>query len=225
MPKLKGFTKPKVISLWKSDKFENRFPEISVSGRPTDVFAACLSYDLLIPVNGKAKKSLDIFEETILRMVKLKRSTPSELADVLCLEKDLINFILIRMRESGMLKDNQTVSEKGDELLNFQSSLRTEMETIQGKMFVIKKTGLVLPYIHIGEFQSESVVDFDQKTITFEFGSIGDHDSVKGSRINDWAVDKIPPQVLDARTVKKAILTYNKIAKAKNMDEINLCQD
>ena len=105
--------KPKVISVCKTDKFENRFLNISKMKKPLDIFLECKSYDLEIPIKGKAKRELDIFEETILRMVLLKKCLIPELAETLCLKKDLVNFIILRMIESGLLDDNQTVSEKG----------------------------------------------------------------------------------------------------------------
>ena len=78
-------SKPKVISVFKTDKFENRFLNVSMMGKPLDLFLECKSYDLEIPIKGKAKRELDIFEETILRMVMLKKCPVSELAETLCL--------------------------------------------------------------------------------------------------------------------------------------------
>ena len=161
--------KPKVISVFKTDRFENRFLNVSMMGKPVDLFLECRSYDLEIPIKGKAKRELDIFEETILRMVMLKKCPVSELAETLCLKKDLVNFIILRMIESGLLEDTQTVSTKGKELLDVQSHIREEIETVQGKMFVVKKTGLILPFVHIGEFQSESVDDFDPNSLSIGF--------------------------------------------------------
>ena len=86
--------KPKVISVFKTDKFESRFLNVPMIGKQVDFFVECKSYDLEIPVNGKSKRGLDIFEETVLRMVDLKKCSVDELADILCLKKDLVNFIL-----------------------------------------------------------------------------------------------------------------------------------
>ena len=105
--------KPKVISLIRADKIDNIFLNTAIIGRPADIFIQCASYDLKIPTNIRESRSLDIFEETILRMLSVKKCTVSELADVMCLEKDLVNFILIRLQEKGLLEDKFTISEAG----------------------------------------------------------------------------------------------------------------
>lgn len=217
--------KPKVISVFKTDKFENRFLNISMMGKPVDIFLECKSYDLELPIKGKTKRELDIFEETILRMVLLKKCPIPELAETLCLKKDLVNFIILRMIESGLLEDNQTVSAKGRKLLDVQSQIREEIETVQGKMFVIKKTGLILPYIHIGEFQSEAVDDFDPNSITIGFGTVGNYRRIYGKCVRDTDFERRVDSVLDTRIVKKAIKTFNKIASAQNRLTIQLSEE
>lgn len=217
--------KPKVISVFKTDRFDSRFLNVSLIGKPVDLFVECKSYDLEIPVNGKSKKELDIFEETILRMVDLKTCSVGELADILCMKSDLVNFILIRLTEGGLLENNQTVSEKGKEMLNLQARQRREVEYLQGKLFVIKKTGLVLPYIHIGEFQSESVDEADAGTITLGYGSAGNYHRVRGGRLRNSDYEQRTDSILDSRVLRKSIKTFNKLALAKNMSDINLCEE
>ena len=218
-------SKPKVISVFKTDKFENRFLNVSMMGKPLDLFLECKSYDLEIPIKGKAKRELDIFEETILRMVMLKKCPVSELAETLCLKKDLVNFIVLRMIENGLLENPQTVSTKGKDLLDVQSHMREEIETVQGKIFVIKKTGLILPFVHIGEFQSEAVDDFDLNSITIGFGTVGNYRRIYGKCIRNTDFERCADSVLDTRIVKKTIKTFNKIALAQNRSIIQLSEE
>lgn len=217
--------KPKVISVFQTDKFESRFLNVPMIGKPVDFFVECKSYDLEIPVNGKSKRKLDIFEETVLRMVDLKKCSIGELADILCLKKDLVNFILIRLIESGLLENNQTVSEKGKEMLNTQAQVRNEVEYLQGKLFVIKKTGLILPYIHVGEFQSESVDDCDASTITLGYGSAGNYHKVRGRCLRNSDYERRVDSILETRVLRKSIKTFNKLALVRNMSTIDLCEE
>lgn len=217
--------KPKVISLFKLDKFENRFLNVQMIGKPVDFFVECKSYDMEIPVNSKRKKELDIFEETILRMVNIKKCSPAELADVLCLKKDLVNFILIRLKESGILEDNQTLSERGKEILDLQENIRSEVKYIQGKLFVIKKTGLILPYIHVGEFQSESVDEFNPSSITLGYGSAGKYKRVYGRCLRNSDYEKRADSRIDTRVLKRTIKSFNKIALAQNKEIIDLNEE
>ncbi|MCD7826419.1 MAG: hypothetical protein LUH14_10755 [Clostridiaceae bacterium] len=173
-------------------------------------------------MNSQSKKELDIFEETILKLVPLKQCSAGELADFLCLKKDLVNFILIRLTEKGLLEDNQTISEKGKELLDIQKKNRKELEYQQGKLFMIKKTGMILPYVHIGEFQSEYVEGIDASSLWLGYGSAGNHFTVKGSYIKNKEYEKQVSNRLSQGIVKKTIRTYNKIAKTQGIMPISL---
>lgn len=217
-------SKPKVISLFQTEQFESRFLNVPIIGRAVDVFVECLSYDIKIPVNVLKARELDIFEEAILRMIKLKKCSANDLSSILCLEKDLVKFIVIRLVENGLLKDETTISQEGIELLNYQSQLKKEVEYVYGKIFVFKQTGLVLPYIHVGEFQSEAVDDSNASTITIGFGSAGQYRTIKGKRIKCSNYEKAQKN-LSANVVKKAINLFNNIASNRSHEQINLSNE
>ena len=216
--------KPKVISIFQTEQYENRFLNVPIIGREVDVFVECLSYDIEIPVDVAKARELDIFEEAILRMIKLKKCSANDLSGILCLEKDLVKFITIRLVENGLLKDETTISQKGIELLSYQSELKKEVEYVYGKIFVIKQTGLILPYIHVGEFQSEAVDDSNASTITIGFGSAGQYRTIKGKRIKCSDYEKARKN-LSANVVKKTINTFNNIAANRSRDQINLSNE
>lgn len=232
--------KPKVLSMFKLDKFENRFLNVQMIGKPVDLFVECKSYDIEIPINSQKKKELDIFEETILRMVALKKyivddipdsnsnraMSPEEvLSNILCLKKDLVNFILIRLIESGLLEDKQTISDAGKQMLQLQDEIRKEVQFVQGKVFMIKKTGLILPYIHIGEFQSESVDEFTNNSITLGYGSAGNYRRVYGKCLRNSDFEKRSDSRIDNRVLKRTIKNFNRIAKAQNLPVIDLNEE
>lgn len=216
--------KPKVISLFKLDKYDNRFLDIPIMGKPVDIFLECITYDLKIPVNGKRERLLDIFEETILKMINLKKCTKDEISDILCLPKDLINFILIRLCENGYLKDMFTLTEKGQEIINLQESQKSEIEYIYGKIFMIKKTRKILPYIHIGEFVSEDVIENTFNDITVGYGSAGNLKKVYGKCIRNNDYDKIE-SILNQRIIKKTISIFNKLCTNKGKETIGFNQN
>lgn len=216
--------KPKVISLFQTEQYENRFMNVSIIGRAVDIFVECLSYDIEIPVNVTKARELDIFEEAILRMIKLKKCSAEDLSSILCLEKDLVKFIIIRLMENGLLDDERSISQKGLQLLSYQSELKKEVEYMYGKIFVIKQTGLILPYIHIGEFQSESVDDSNASTITIGFGSAGQYRTIKGKRIKCTNYENAQKS-LSTIVVKKAINTFNNIAANRAHAQISLSNE
>ena len=216
--------KPKVISLFQTEQYENRFLNVSIIGRAVDIFVECLSYDIEIPVNVTKARELDIFEEAILRMIKLKKCSAEDLSSILCLEKDLVKFIIIRLMENGLLDEERSISQKGLQLLSYQSELKKEVEYMYGKIFVIKQTGLILPYIHIGEFQSESVDDSNASTITIGFGSAGQYRTIKGKRIKCTNYENAQKS-LSTIVVKKAINTFNNIAANRTQAQISLSNE
>lgn len=216
--------KPKVISLLRTDKMNNLFLNVPMLGRPTDVFVQCASYDLKLPVNGQETRVLDIFEETVLRMLKVKKCTVSELADILCLEKDLVNFIIIRLQEKGLLEDKYTLSNAGERQLDLQKSLREEIEYQTAKLFIVNGCDVVLPYVYVGDFISEDIVEFSPSKITLGFGSVGDQKKVTGSCIRgkkDGSKMSVLPQV----TIKNGIKKFNRLADKRKKDKIVLADD
>ena len=217
-------SKPKVISLFQNEQYENRFINVSIIGRAVDIFVECLSYDIEIPVNVPMARELDIFEEAILRMIKLKKCSANDLSNILCLEKDLIKFIIIRLVENGLLDDERNISQNGLQLLNCQLESKKKVEYVYGKIFVIKQTGLILPYIHVGEFQSESVDDSNASTITIGFGTAGQYRTIKGKRIKCSNYENAQRN-LSATVVKKAINTFNNIAANRSQSQINLSNE
>ena len=217
-------SKPKVISLFQNEQYENRFINVSIIGRAVDIFVECLSYDIEIHVNVPMTRELDIFEEAILRMIKLKKCSANDLSNILCLEKDLIKFIIIRLVENGLLDDERNISKKGLQLLNCQLESKKKVEYVYGKIFVIKQTGLILPYIHVGEFQSESVDDSNASTITIGFGTAGQYRTIKGKRIKCSNYENAQRN-LSATVVKKAINTFNNIAANRSQSQINLSNE
>lgn len=216
-------SKPRVISLFRQMDFADRFPGIRLIGSPVDFFVECKSYDLEIPVNGERKKELDLFEEAVLRMVQIKKCSPKKLADILCLELDLVHFILIRLKENGLLVDNQTISEKGEEILKQQAKMKSETEFVQGKLFLITKTEMILPYIHVGEFESEPVDAFDSSCVTLGYGSAGGPQKIQGRRL--YGDRSQMPGRIDTRVLRKKILLFNRIAAAQNQESIPLNEE
>lgn len=216
--------KPRVISLLKTDKMNNLFLNVPMLGRPMDVFVQCAGYDLKLPVNGQKTRVLDIFEETVLRMLKVKKCGVLELADVLCLEKDLVHFIIIRLQEKGLLEDKYTLSDAGRQQLDLQKSLSEEVEYQSAKIFIVKGCDVILPYVYVGNFVSEDIVDFNPTGITLGFGSAGNQKKVAGSCIRGKNGES-RMAVLPQMTIKNAVRKYNRLAEKRKRDGIVLASD
>lgn len=151
---------PKVFSLFKTKSYEEIFPSVSILGRKVDFFLECSSYDVIIPVRVRGKRKLDIFEEAVLKLVAFKPTNVKDMADILCLTPDLVNFIIIRLQEKKLLQENgKDLTEQGKAYLNVDEKVSDEnnLEYVQAKVFVLNQTGKVLPYVHKGEFITDTI--------------------------------------------------------------------
>lgn len=215
---------PKVISLFKNKKYTDCFPGISILGEPTNLFIQCVAYDLQIPVRGISSRYLNIFEEAVLRLTRLKGYNPDVLAETLALEKDLINFILACLKEKGFLDESLGLTHSGIDILNMQAEGKKEGRQIQGRLFLLKKVDQILPYIHIGEFQSEKVVDVTARQLTLGYGNIGNLSLVPGIRLRNTDLTVFKDTRLPQNRLQKAIISYNRLLSHANLKPINFRQ-
>ena len=216
---------PKVISLFRQEQFEDRFPEIPILGKPTNLFVECISYDVLIPVSGVPVRFLNIFEEVVLRMVRLSIASIDELADILCLDKDLVWFILNCLQEKGLLDEKFCLMNEGKRLLIQNDEQKIQTEQIQGKVFVLKKTGQILPYIHIGEFQSEKVDERNATTLVLGYGTAGNSRTVKGVLVRNTDYESATSSRLSTQQLREAVFRFNRLMILQNRQKIDFCQN
>lgn len=207
----------KVFSLFKLNRFENIFPSISIIGRTVDLFIECQTYDLMIPYSNNDYRVIDIFEETILRVLNYKSCESEEISELICLPLDLVNLILIRLKENGYLNENFKLTDKAYEVLNTQNNAKQKLKYTTGKIFVIKKTGYILPYIHIGKFITENVVETSSSTFVLGYGTPGKPINVKGDYIRSNVEQGVR---LNQNDYNKALKNFNKLLAAKGQKTI-----
>lgn len=203
-----------VFSLFEDSGYEELFPNVRLLGNAVDYFIQCNTYEVLVPSQSVAEQCLDIFEDAVLKLLDYKPYTKEEMEKTLCLSKDIISFIRIRLRELGLLeKDEFTVSELGK---NYLSGIADKNESViyrQAKMFVIKDTGEILPYVHYGELEYANVKKTSKNVTEIEYGSTGRPIIISGRNI--WA--KTPHgasggKMLRPNDIKDALFLYNKIS-------------
>lgn len=202
------------FSLFEDSRYEEMFPNVRLLGNAVDYFIQCNTYEVLVPSQSVTEQSLDIFEDAVLKLLDYKPYTKEEMAETLCLPKDIICFIRIRLRELGLLeKDEFTVSELGKNYLSGLASKNASVIYRQAKLFVIKDTGEILPYVHYGELEYANVKKSSKSITNIEYGSAGRPIIISGTNI--WA--KTPQgalggKMLRTNDIKEALLLYNKIS-------------
>ena len=203
-----------VFSLFEDSRYEELFPNVRLLGNAVDYFIQCNTYEVLVPSQSTTEQCLDMFEDAVLKLLDYKPYTKEEMAETLCLPKDIISFIRIRLRELGFLeKDEFTVSELGKNYINGLDSKGTSVVYKQAKLFVIKDTGEILPYVHYGELEYANVKKSTKRVTNIEYGSAGRPIIISG--INIWS--KTPQGALDGKMlkssdIKDALFLYNKIS-------------
>lgn len=200
---------PKVFSLFHESNYVNIFPKIRMLGRSYNIFLQCYSYDVIIPVTEQQEHLLNIFEETVLKMLNYKACSSSEIAETLCMNKDLINFIIIRLRELGLIDDKYSLSERGKSLLNEYKKNTKEIKYIPGRVFINKDTNEILPYIHVGEFICEDVIECSYGYIKVANGNTGNSRTYTGKYLRKKCDFRpIQPKQVELR---KLLRSYNMI--------------
>lgn len=218
---------PKVFSLFKTKSYAECFPNISVLGRKVDFFLECSSYDVILPVKVKVDSKLDIFEEAVLKLIAYKTTTAVEMADILCLTPDLINFIIIRLQEMELIQDNgRDLTETGKRYICIDEKITDDanVEFAQAKVFVIKQTGEILPYIQKGELISDPIENIQGSFLTVEYGTVGNPIRIKGKILRQKRSDK-KKGMLQSSSIRIAIDKYNRIIQENlNFDSIEYAQ-
>lgn len=226
---MKGVTdvnRPKVLSLFSNKehtKYRNYnecFSMINVINEK-DVFIPCYAYDVNIYVSKEKNLILDIFEETILRIAScIKINDVQNIAKIICLDKDFVKFVCMRLKEKDYLNDDYTINEHGKEILNNNKNLTEDVDEIMAQIFTIQFTGEMLPYVHIGEINYEQIDNYSKNKITIICGSQGNPSKVVGNHLYDESNNSNSPN-LDRFTIQNLIRDYNKFAKnSKNFELI-----
>lgn len=203
-----------IFSLFEDSRYEELFPNVRLLGNVVDYFVQCNTYEVLVPSLAVMEQRLDIFEDAVLKLLDYKPYTKEEMAVTLCLSKDIVSFIRIRLKELGLLeKDEYTVSELGKNYLSGLASKNANVVYRQAKLFVIKDTGEILPYVHYGELEYANVKKSSKSITNIEYGSAGKPTVISGANI--WA--KTPRgalggKMLKSNDMKQALFLYNKIS-------------
>jgi len=219
---------PKVFSLFKTKNYAECFPNISVLGKKVDFFLECSSYDVILPVKVKGDSKLDVFEEAVLKLIAYKTTTSEDMADILCLTPDLINFIIIRLQEMDLLKDNgRDLTDQGKKYIRVDEKISDDanVEFAQAKVFVINQTGEILPYIQKGELISDPIDNIQGSLLTVEYGTVGNPIRIKGKILRQNRGDK-KKGMLQSSAIRAAIDKYNRIVRENiNFDSIEYAQE
>lgn len=168
-------TRPKILSLSQS------LSGIDIAAKQ-DILWPCHAYSISIPQKKKSK--LNIFEETVLKMIAVESGDTKKLATILCIKEELVSFIQNRLVQLDLLTERFDLTDIGKELVTiWQNKAGDDLEYITATVFVDLLSGNTLPYLHIGEIAFSSIKEIKTDKITFEKGSSGQSRKVCARKI------------------------------------------
>ena len=201
--------RPKVIS------FNQSLGGLNIAAEQ-NILWPCHAFNISIP--QKKKSSLNMFEETVLKITEVESGDTRKIADVLCLNEDtngketteLISFIQNRLHNLGLLDGRYELSKDGKKLLESgRNSSEENVEYVAGTVFVDLHSGKLLPYIHDGNLKHEKITSIDGDFITVEIGSTGKANSQR-CRLIRPVKDSFWKTVPDSNDIIRGIREFKK---------------
>jgi predicted transcriptional regulator len=143
---------------------------INISAKQ-NILLPCYMFTISVP--KEESKSLDIINETILRLCEYEKN-PNRIADFCCIDKELVKFIQDRLYHSEYLTEKYELSSKGKKLLDEleeskQKELEYEAATILFDLVsgnVVKKifrNNAIDRYVAFGEETEKDVIFYTER--------------------------------------------------------------
>jgi len=173
--------------------------------REQDILWPCLAFSISIP--QKKKNNLDIFEETVLRLSQLEPGGTAAIAELTCLELDLVFFIQNRLHHLGLLDERHFISIKGSALMDdWENPPPGDDEYVTATVFMDQFSRKLLSYLHTSRLEYSKVVSHEGTLVSF-FRKPADDRPVRARLIRYQAAErKTPPR---ADEIIRAVKNYS----------------
>ena len=210
----------KVLSLFGSKNINSLFEDIELLGKPKDVFYEVQSYNILVSVYQDNDEKSNIFEETILKLLKIKELSIEKISEKLCLEKAFTKYLVESLEIKGLIDEEMKVTSSGRNLLESYNTDERKIEQKLFKIFVDIRSKQILPFIYtdIENFETELIENETKDRLEIKVGNKTDETIIKGRKIIFDGEDVFGIESFD---VIKAIKKYNRIAEKTTYSKIN----
>lgn len=204
----------KIISLFGKKSYAEKFPMLPLIYEE-NLFLECRSNDVCIPIIEAPPDSLNIFEETILRLSGLFGKSVKEISEHSCLEIDFVQAICFTLRQRNFLNDNNVITDAGKDYLN-HTTFSKSCEEKAIRVLTLPDTGILLSPI-LQDFNSEYEGFFDGKKLVM---TIDSHDIGKAKPLKGF-FKSVPKEKINynrsiyVHDLKKIIREYNRTNNKK----------
>jgi hypothetical protein len=197
----------KIFSIFKGKRYTTLFPNIDTVAEHNVAYPFYV-YDILLPV-GKVEKTLNIFEETVLKMTTVTGGNTETISNSLCLSKDFIAFVQNKLKGLEFIDERYNITESGNTHLSNENETK-KIEHIPVKLFSDPNRGSKLSFINVGAFEAETF-DIDGKYLIFNVGTKGRTRNIRAEIDNP--LEGKHPLTPTQSEIESIVRKYNKIRK------------
>lgn len=158
--------KIKAVTCFKRTLYRNLFPQIPTLTE-TDYFLQFNGYKIFLPKRYEMQDALNIFELSVLKFKGIGNFSTEELADKLCLEKDFVNFILLRLTQLDLLDGKRQITNLGRIFIGEKIDAPTE-NIVPYLLLVTRDTGEIFPSFFSRQNQTEGELEKANIKIFFD---------------------------------------------------------
>ena len=136
------------ISLFGRKSYSEFFPNIPLMYE-RDYFVLFDYFTIHLPITGNWQKNreLNLFEESVLRMLGIGNYDTSSLSEILCLPVDLVSFILTRLEKKEYVSGTKIITEKGSAYIS-GASASSSADLTPVYALVCRDSGEILPMLY-----------------------------------------------------------------------------
>ncbi|MGK0290611.1 MAG: hypothetical protein ACI86H_002070, partial [bacterium] len=134
-----------------------------------DILWPCHAFKISIP--SRKKKALNILEETILKLCETSTCDTSKLADITCLDKEIVKFIQYRLSQLNLLTKRFEITDEAKDLIVEWDS--EPEEYIAATIYVDLIGGKLLPVVINETTNFFNIKSENNRMIVFSIGSTG----------------------------------------------------
>lgn len=215
------YNRPDVFSYFGTQSYSERFPELDLVSE-CSVFVPFCVYDIEIPILEAAKETLNIFERTVFRLIKMGYHSADEIASVICVSAEFVRFIFARLIEMKLVGDNGFITEKGMTYFEITGK-STQIKHKNAKVFALKETGEFIPFLLLDDYKLADAFFEGKNTISMMIGSAGRSEKVSGYSLR--AEKNAAPRMPSQRVLRKIIRDNNNVHKNMELGNIMIAEN
>ena len=132
-----------------------------------EILWPCHAFSISIP--QKKKSPLNVFEKTILKLTEIESGNTEKIAELTCLDEQLVSFIQKRLNHLKLVDARYELSTSGQELLDaWENKPLEQLEYSVATVFVDLFSGKLLSFLYPDQLRYKKVTHVDQNgSITF----------------------------------------------------------